>query len=140
MTKHDTFGAVAEKVSSIVGDGGLNLLINNAAVLLKTPVGECPFSKMSEEYETNTISPLMLTEALLPLLKRASVVVPNMTYCLSNPAVVNVSSIGGSLETRTVERLAHFDQVGFKSRDMYAYSCSKVKTSCPIVKQLRFSH
>ena len=121
MNKHDIFGAVAEKVSSIVGDHGLNLLINNAAVLLKPKNDESSFSKMTEVYETNVVSTLMLTEAFLPLLKKASVAVSNKTYSLSNATVVNISSVGGSLQAQNAENLDQFNQAGFKTRDMYAY-------------------
>ena len=131
MTKHDTFGAFAEKVSSIVGDHGLNLLINNAGVMLKSLNDESSFSRMAEAYDINTISPLMLTEAFLPLVKKSSAVVPSKRFSLRNAAVVNVSSLAGCLQSRTVERLDLLNKVLFKTRDMYAYSCSKVKNQFP---------
>lgn len=127
MTKHDTFSAVVEKVSSIVGDDGLNLLINNAAVFLKPQNDESSFSKMAEVYETNVVSPLILTEALLPLLKKGSAVVSDKIYYLSNAAIVNVSSIGGSLQQQEAANLDQFKQFGFEMRNMYGYCCSKVK-------------
>ena len=116
-------------MSAIVGDVGLNLLINNAGILVKPRKDESSFSTMAEVYETNTVSPLMLTEAFLPLLKKSSAVVVDKTYSLSNATVVNFSSLAGSLQTKTTENLDQFTKIASKTRDMYAYACSKVKTS-----------
>lgn len=56
-----------------MGDGGLNLLINNAGLLppnrdLVTVTPEA----MRAAYEVNCIAPLFLTRAMLPLLDKAA--------------------------------------------------------------------
>lgn len=75
--------------------GKLDILINNAGIWLDSadaatppdrPIDEVPESVVRQTFEVNFFAPLLLTQELLPLLRRA-------------PAarIVNVSSIRGSL-------------------------------------------
>ncbi len=75
--------------------GKLDILINNAGILLDSPDGGTPAprqpsealpSVVRETFEVNFFAPIFLTQLLLPLLKRSDA-----------PRVVNVSSIRGSL-------------------------------------------
>jgi NAD(P)-dependent dehydrogenase (short-subunit alcohol dehydrogenase family) len=75
--------------------GRLDVLINNAAVLLDSPDGGTPAIRqpsealpgvLRETFEANFFAPVFLTQMLLPLLKRAEA-----------GRIVNVSSIRGSL-------------------------------------------
>jgi NAD(P)-dependent dehydrogenase (short-subunit alcohol dehydrogenase family) len=75
--------------------GRLDVLINNAAVLLDGPDASSPVTRkpsaalpaeVRQTFEVNFFGPLFLTQALLPLLQRSDA-----------PRVVNVSSIRGSL-------------------------------------------
>jgi NAD(P)-dependent dehydrogenase (short-subunit alcohol dehydrogenase family) len=66
----------------------IDVLINNAGVYLDS---DMPFSRLESQvlqnsFDTNTIGPMRLTKALLPLLKRSS-----------HPKVMNISSIMGSI-------------------------------------------
>ena len=100
MKAYDSFEKVAEQVSAIVGDKGLNVLINNAGVL---PTGSrtTPFytEEMAETYEVNTIAPTKLTKAFLPLLKQAGATNCEGDYYVKKSLVVNMSSILGSIES-----------------------------------------
>jgi len=115
VLQHESFGDVAEEVSSIVGSGGLNLMINNAGISPRsTRVNHVSASQMMETFAVNTISPLMLTKAFLPLLKEASEN-PSEDYYINNSAVVNISSILGSMTENS----------GDRSGGLYPYRCSK---------------
>ena len=73
----------------------LDILVNNAAILLDSLDGGTPATRQPSEalpevvretFEANFFAPVFLTQTLLPLLKRSEA-----------PRVVNVSSIRGSL-------------------------------------------
>uniref|UniRef100_A0A803WGQ2 C-factor n=1 Tax=Ficedula albicollis TaxID=59894 RepID=A0A803WGQ2_FICAL len=74
----------AAKVREHLGDSGLNLLINNAGMVRSKMLDAETLEDMTETYMTNTVGPLLMGQAFLPLLKKAA-------------AMVNISSIGGSI-------------------------------------------
>lgn len=115
------FSEVADEVSSIVGDSGLNLLINNAGIAPRsTRIGFVTPEQMTETFAVNVTAPLMLTKAFLPLLKAAgsSALVEDEEEppCIPNSAVVNISSILGSISSN----------IGDHSGGLYPYRSSKV--------------
>jgi NAD(P)-dependent dehydrogenase (short-subunit alcohol dehydrogenase family) len=83
--------------------GGLDVLINNAGVLLDFP-GPVTGAILRSTYETNVIAPFTITQTLLPLLKKS-------------PAgrVVNQSSILGSLEFNASEQAGDFRGPAYNS-------------------------
>lgn len=118
VTKHDTFAKVVDKVSSIVDPGGLNVLINNAGIFHKgTGRDLISTEMMAETYYINTISPLALTKAFLPLLKAGASAALDEKYSIKSAAVVNMSAILGSLRNNTW---------GSTGNSTYSYRCSKV--------------
>lgn len=84
---------------------GIDVLIHNAGMNPKTPdarqLGNLTAAAIQEQIQTNAIGPLLLTQALLPLLRRGT-----------KPVVVMVSSQMGSLEWK-------------QKGSGYAYSMSK---------------
>jgi len=74
--------------------GSLDLLVNNAGILVKT--FETGFAdQLRETYETNVLGPVAMIEAFLPLLKAATA---------KPPRIINVSSGLGSLESNGPKR------------------------------------
>lgn len=64
-TDEDSILAAVQAVSEQIGDGGLNLLINNAAI--NKPDSPAPLSAtekkhMMEVYETNVVGPFLLAK------------------------------------------------------------------------------
>ncbi|GBP63589.1 C-factor [Eumeta japonica] len=107
------FDEAVSKISEVVGDDGLNVLINNAGVATKyTKLGLVKTEQMIDNLMVNTVAPIMLTKSLLPLLKQASVKNDEKPMSTERAAVINMSSILGSI--------AQNDQGGF-----YPYRCSK---------------
>uniref|UniRef100_A0A8C9S5B7 Zgc:110339 n=1 Tax=Scleropages formosus TaxID=113540 RepID=A0A8C9S5B7_SCLFO len=85
-----------KEVASLVGPGGLNCLINNAAVSMSTDLEKVTAEAMLKTFESNAVSPLMVTKAFLPLLRAAAAQVPGMG--IHRAAVVNMSSVLGSIQ------------------------------------------
>lgn len=68
MSDEASISAAAQAVSKQIGAGGLNLLINNAAV--NKPASPAPLSAtgkkdMMEVYETNVVGPFLLAKVSL---------------------------------------------------------------------------
>ncbi|WP_328539139.1 SDR family NAD(P)-dependent oxidoreductase [Streptomyces sp. NBC_00344] len=84
--------SVADAVATIEADGGLDVLVNNAGIEVRSPGGdiigaaELTADVMREVFETNVFGLVRVTHAFLPLLERSSA-----------PVVVNVSSSLASL-------------------------------------------
>ncbi|XP_074512559.1 C-signal-like [Sebastes fasciatus] len=88
----------AQHVGSLVGKGGLNLLINNAGVLNKAPLQETSPEDMQYSFKTNCIGPMNIIKEFLPHLRDAAKAsgIPGMSC--SKAAVVSISSVLSSME------------------------------------------
>ncbi|KAF3854174.1 hypothetical protein F7725_022229 [Dissostichus mawsoni] len=100
----DSISSAVQTVSRIIGAGGLNLLINNAAINRPenpAPLSACGKKDMMEAYETNVVGPFLLVKMLLPLLQKAaemdSTLKGDKMSC-SRSAVVNISTLISSIE------------------------------------------
>ncbi|NTW23254.1 MAG: SDR family oxidoreductase [Lentimicrobium sp.] len=62
--------------------GKIDILINNAGTLLNKPLGQITAAEIDDVFNVNVKAPLLLTQALIPLLKPGS-------------HVVNIGSMGG---------------------------------------------
>lgn len=64
VTKFDSFKEFSDKVSHIVGEQGLNVLYNNAGILLdKDGTLEMVTPQLlTEQFVANTVAPIMLTQ------------------------------------------------------------------------------
>ncbi|KAK9392779.1 putative oxidoreductase [Crotalus adamanteus] len=115
VTKLESIQAALKEVQKCVGEAGLTILYNNA--------GDWDFKDLQAEnaynmmrtYSVNTIGPLLMSQAFLPLLKKAARRSPRQGLSSSKAAIINVSSISGSIEL-----LAGWDVV-----QGIAYRCSK---------------
>lgn len=106
FTSHES---LASKVSSIVGTNGLDVLINNAGIYNKVSLTEGSHEAFIENLAVNSVAPLFITRAFLPLLRQAKASVAS-----GNPVVVNVTSKMGSIDDNT-------------SGGHYSYRSSKVR-------------
>ncbi|XP_033229531.1 C-factor [Belonocnema kinseyi] len=104
---------VFEAVNQKVGDAGLNVLINNAGISSKfTRLGMVKEEQLRENFAVNTIAPIMLTQTLMPLLKKGAANQADKPMSVSRAAIINISSVLGSITQN--------DAGGF-----YPYRCSK---------------
>lgn len=106
------FGEIVAKVEEQVGDDGLNVLFNNAAIAISTTIEDVEVNTMAEVYLVNTIIPVMLTKAFIPLLKKAAK--KKNEFGIDRAAIINMSSLVASITENTMGGL-------------YAYRCSKVR-------------
>ncbi|XP_054856212.1 uncharacterized protein LOC129343852 isoform X2 [Eublepharis macularius] len=105
----------AAKVTEHLQGTGLNLLINNAGIVRPSTVESETPENMSEVYKNNTIGPMMVSQAFLPLLRKASQESPQKGMSCSKAAIVNVSSASGSIT----------EVLGWNVGHIINYRCSK---------------
>lgn len=99
IDKYDQF---AKEVESIVQDNGLNVLFNNAGISPKsTRLNFVKSDDLVDTFVTNTVAPIMLTKALVPLLKKAAEVNPSAPIGPQKACIVNMSSILGSIQANS---------------------------------------
>ncbi|XP_039183434.1 short-chain dehydrogenase srdF-like [Crotalus tigris] len=98
-----------------VGESGLTLLINNAGLKVGNNLERENAKDMMTVYSVNTIGPLQMSQACLPLLKLAARRSPCQGLSSSKAAIINISSALGSIEL--MERWDIAKRV--------AYRCSK---------------
>ncbi|KAF4085693.1 hypothetical protein AMELA_G00097650 [Ameiurus melas] len=108
--------AAVQKVSSIVGPAGLNCLINNAGIGVPSDLNSETRDRMMTTFQSNTASPLFVTRAFLPLLRAAAAACDGGVMSVNRAAVINVSSLLGSVQLNWGETSVH---------RAYAYRVSK---------------
>ncbi|KAI4461247.1 short-chain dehydrogenase/reductase [Holotrichia oblita] len=108
------FPSFVQQVSTIVKDNGLNVLFNNAGVSPKfTRLGLVKAEQLIDAFETNTLAPIMLSKAFLPLLKQSAEKNSSKPLGIERAAIINMSSYLASMDMNTTGGL-------------YPYRCSKV--------------
>ena len=108
-----TFPTAVGIVDGIVQEHGLNVLVNNAGIAIRRGLENVTADDMAQSFATNTIGPIMLTQSLLPLLKRAASCASSKPLGWEKAAIINMSSVLGSISEN--------DGGG-----LYPYRCSKV--------------
>ncbi|XP_060110153.1 C-signal-like [Heteronotia binoei] len=105
----------AAKVTELLQGAGLNLLINNAGIVKPSSLESETAENMAEVYKTNVIGPMLVSQAFLPLLRKASQKSPQKGMGCSKAAIVNLSSEGGSIT----------NILGWSIGHVMNYRCSK---------------
>ncbi|TRY66411.1 hypothetical protein DNTS_003370 [Danionella cerebrum] len=96
VVSQESIDKAAAEVEQVVRDEGLNCLINNAGINVVANLETVTADMMLENFHTNSVAPLMVTKALLPLLKRAAAKGTGMG--IHRAAVINITSLLGSVE------------------------------------------
>jgi NAD(P)-dependent dehydrogenase (short-subunit alcohol dehydrogenase family) len=85
VTVADTIASAAKTVAAAVGEAGIAGLVNNAGIAVPGPLELVPIDALRRQLEVNVIGQVAVTQAFLPLLRKA------------RGRVVNISSINGGL-------------------------------------------
>ncbi|XP_058011399.1 estradiol 17-beta-dehydrogenase 2-like [Ahaetulla prasina] len=119
VTKLESIQAAQKEVQKCVGEGGLTILYNNAGIWLFNDLQTENAKDMMNVYSVNTIGPLQISQAFLPLLKKAARRIPCQGLSYSKAAIINMSSSMGSIEF-----------MGYwKQSQMIGYLCSNPEIS-----------
>jgi NAD(P)-dependent dehydrogenase (short-subunit alcohol dehydrogenase family) len=71
VTSDDSVRAAVTEVAAACGPAGLHGLVNNAGIALAATVEHVPLDTLREQFEVNFFGIVRVTQACLPLLKRA---------------------------------------------------------------------
>ncbi|KAI1903941.1 hypothetical protein AGOR_G00000590 [Albula goreensis] len=106
VVSQDSIEKAAKEVDAIVQGEGLNCLINNAGINVIADFETVTAEQMLENFHTNSVAPLMVTKALLPLLQRAAARGTGMG--IHRAAVHQHHSLLGSIELYWGDRASTF--------------------------------
>lgn len=87
ITRVDEVAGAMETVQAAVGDRGLAGLVNNAGIVVAAPLEFVPLDDLRRQLEVNVIGQVAVTQAFLPLLRKA------------RGRIVNIGSTSGRLAT-----------------------------------------
>jgi NAD(P)-dependent dehydrogenase (short-subunit alcohol dehydrogenase family) len=85
VTNATSIRQAADEVASALGDEPLRGLVNNAGIAVSGPVEYLPIDEVRKQLEVNFIGHVAVTQAFLPLLRRA------------RGRIVNIGSVGGEV-------------------------------------------
>lgn len=78
VTDEPSIARSVEMVQGVVGEGGLGGLVNNAGIVIGSPLEVIPLSQLRKQLEINVIGQIAVTQAFLPLLRRGRGRIVNM--------------------------------------------------------------
>jgi NAD(P)-dependent dehydrogenase (short-subunit alcohol dehydrogenase family) len=100
VTESEHIAAAAKHIDSAVGAGGLEALVNNAGIVVSGPLEMLALDRFRYQLEVNVTGVLAVTQACLPMLRRAFHAAVE-GHAGRRPRigarVVNVSSVNGAL-------------------------------------------
>lgn len=98
MRNFKSYDKLVSQIDEITENKGLNVLFNNAGISPKsTRINMTNAEDIIETLQTNTVVPIILAKACLPLLKKASKAQESLDLCVQRAAIINMSSMLGSI-------------------------------------------
>jgi len=102
ITSQESVDEAHEKVSTLLGDQGINLLVNNAAILIQS---DCPTSTSTEDisrcFDVNVVGTHRVTLKFAPFLFKAADQNADADIGCNKAFCLNISSAVGSMENTT---------------------------------------
>lgn len=78
VTDERSIAQSVEAVQRVVGEAGLGGLVNNAGIVIGSPLEVIPLPQLRKQLEVNVIGQIAVTQAFLPLLRRGRGRIVNM--------------------------------------------------------------
>src|SRR6476660_9239429 len=78
VTDEPSIARSVETVQRVVGESGLGGLVNNAGIAIGSPLEVIDLSQLRKQLDVNVIGQIAVTQAFLPLLRRARGRIVNM--------------------------------------------------------------
>lgn len=72
VTRQADIDAAKERIARAAGDAGLDGLVNNAGIAVAGPFEFVPMEELRRQLEINVFGQVMVTQALLPLIRQAT--------------------------------------------------------------------
>jgi len=88
VTDAASVAAAADHIEAVVGVRGLAGLVNNAGIVVAGPIELLPLEHLRTQLEVNVLGQIAVTQAMLPLLRRAQGRLINMSSisgCIASP-------------------------------------------------------
>lgn len=92
LNEQSSIQKAAAAAKEVVGDMGLNLLINNAGAGSADGVEDVTSEAMQTAFATNATGPLLVVQAFLPLLKIAAAGQQSSPLSINKAAIINIST------------------------------------------------
>lgn len=111
MKEFDKYADVVSQVQQVVQGDGLNVLFNSAGVSPRSSflgIKALKPNELMDVFAVNCVAPLMLSKAFVPLLKKASAANKEAPLGVQRAAIVNMSSILGSIGSNKEGSLYHY--------------------------------
>ncbi len=87
VTDSDAIAQAARTIEGVVGEDGLDGLVNNAGIAVAGPLEFLPLEEFRHQLDVNVIGQLAVTQAFVPLLRKA------------RGRIVNIGSVSGRIST-----------------------------------------
>jgi len=84
VTESDMIASMADEIADVVGETGLNGVVNNAGLSIAGVLEHIPIEDFRYQLEVNLIGQLSVTQAVLPMIRQAK------------GRIINMGSAGGS--------------------------------------------
>jgi NAD(P)-dependent dehydrogenase (short-subunit alcohol dehydrogenase family) len=91
LTNPEAIGRLTQQLREVLGDKGIDLLINNAGILRTESLGNLDSATITEQFLVNALAPLQVTESLLDLLAPAA----KIAFITSRMGSIADNSSGG---------------------------------------------